>query len=221
MRFHEIREFKVPGIDFNEAVSGIDPATGAPIEKVKSPGIIDRIKGFFGSKSKGPTSDGFQTKLRQIAEKLGVEADHLLKIIKFETGGTLNPGIKSGGGTGATGLIQFMPHVARALGTTTDKLAKMTPEEQLDYVYKFYKMNRLPAGSSLSDIYLYTYMPAALQTGKGDDFVLGMKGAYGKKIWDVDLGDNWDSNPAFAKEALRNKRTYFTVGDVRNIINKS
>ena len=221
MRFHEIRDFTVPGINFNEVTSGIDPATGAPLGKVENPGILDRIKGFFTTKPKGPTREGFQTKLREIAEKLGVEADHLLKIIKFETAGTLDTEIASGTGTGATGLIQFMPKVARALGTSTEKLAKMTPEEQLDYVYKFYKMNKLPPGSSLSDIYLYTYMPATLKTGQGDDFVLGKKGAYGKKIWDVDLGQNWDSNPVFAREAIKNKRNYFTIGDVRNVINKS
>jgi len=227
MRFYEVRDFTVPGINFNEAVPGTDPVTGKPLGAAPAPGIVDRIKGFFGAtppapaKPSGPTAVGFQTKLRQIATALGVEADHLLKVMKFETAGTMDPSIKSGSGTGATGLIQFMPKIATSLGTSTAQLAQMSAEQQLDYVYQFYKTNKLPPGSSLSDIYLYTYMPAVMRTGKPDTFVLGKKGAYGKKIWNVDLGKNWDKNGAFASEAKRNKRNYFTVGDVRNVINRS
>jgi hypothetical protein len=232
MRFHEVRQFTVPGINFNEAVPGTDPVTGKPSGAPPTPGIVDRIKGFFGAnpapaatptapaKPSGPTAIGFQSKLRQIATALGVEAEHLLKVMRFETAGTLNPAIQSGSGTGATGLIQFMPKIAASLGTSTAQLAQMSAEQQLEYVYQFYKTNKLPPGSSLSDIYLYTYMPAVMRTGKPDTFVLGKKGAYGKKIWSVDLGKNWDKNSAFANEAKRNKRNYFTVGDVRNVINR-
>jgi hypothetical protein len=226
VRFHEVRQFTVPGIDFNEAVPGTDPATGAPINKQDQPGIVDRIKRFFGgitepAKPSGPTAIGFQAKLRQVATALGVEADHLLKIMHFETAGTMDPRITSGTGTGAIGLIQFMPKIATSLGTSTAQLAQMSAEQQLNYVYQFYKANKLPPGSSLSDIYLYTFMPAVARSGKPDTFVLGKKGAYGKKIWDVDLGKNWDKNSIFASEAKRNKRNYFTVGDVRNVINRT
>ena len=236
MRFHELRQFTVPGINFNEAVPGTDPVTGKPSGTPPAPGIVDRIKGFFGTKlipeptpaatpsaakPSGPTAIGFKNKLKQIATALGVEAEHLLKVMHFETAGTMDPSIQSGSGTGATGLIQFMPKIATSLGTTTAQLAQMTDEQQLDYVYQFYKANKLPPGSSLSDIYLYTYMPAVMRTGKPDTFVLGKKGAYGKKIWNVDLGKNWDKNSVFAAEAKRNKRNYFTVGDVRNVINRA
>lgn len=227
MRFYEVREFTVPGVNFNEAVKGVDTVTGKPTGTSSQPGIVDRIKGFFGvhpapaATPAGPTGIGFQTKLRQIATALGVQADHLLKIMHFETAGTMDPAIRSGGNTGATGLIQFMPKIATSLGTSTEQLAQMTAEQQLDYVYQFYKANKLPPGSSLSDIYLYTYMPAVMRSGKPDTFVLGKKGAYGKKIWDVDLGKNWDRNGSFAREAKRNKRNYFTVGDVRNVINRA
>lgn len=236
MRFYEVREFTVPGIDFNEAVPGTDPVTGKPTGAPPTPGIVDRIKGFFGAnpapaatsvtskapaKPSGPTAIGFKNKLKQIATALGVEAEHLLKVMHFETAGTMDPSIQSGSGTGATGLIQFMPKIATSLGTSTAQLAQMTAEQQLEYVYQFYKTNRLPPGSSLSDIYLYTYMPAVMRTGKPDTFVLGKKGAYGKKIWNIDLGKNWDKNSVFAAEAKRNKRNYFTVGDVRNVINRA
>ena len=225
MRFHEVRQFTVPGINFSEAVSGTDPVTGRPLGTEPPKGIIDKISSLFkkseptNKPQTGVTNSAFQKKLREIADKLGVEAAHLMKIMRFETMGSMNPGTYKN--SNAVGLIQFLPIAAKGLGTTTQQLASMSAVEQLDYVYKFYKMNKLPPGSSLSDIYLYTYMPAALQTGQSDDFVLGMKGAYGRKIWDVDLGRNWDSNPSFAREATRNKRTYFTVGDVRNVINRA
>lgn len=199
MRFFQLREFSIPGVDF---LGNIVTGTKKP-EKQTSPAL----------------KPAFTAKLRQVADALGVEADHLMKIMRFETMGTMNPGTYKG--SNAVGLIQFLPVAAKAMGTTPQQLASMSDVEQLDYVYKFYKMNKLPPGSSLSDIYLYTYMPAALQTGQKDDFVLGMKGAYGKKIWDVDLGQNWDSNPAFAREAKKHNRTYFTVGDVRNVINRA
>ena len=51
MRFHEIREFTVPGIALNEGVPGTDPVTGKPLG-VKTPGIWDTIKGLFPSDDK-------------------------------------------------------------------------------------------------------------------------------------------------------------------------
>jgi hypothetical protein len=40
--------------------------------------------------------------------------------------------------SGATGLIQFLPSTAQALGTSTAQLAAMTAVEQLDWVEKYF-----------------------------------------------------------------------------------
>jgi len=55
LRFHEIREFTVPGKDFNEAVPGTDPVTGKPLG-VKTPGIWDTITKIFKGDDDKPGS---------------------------------------------------------------------------------------------------------------------------------------------------------------------
>ena len=57
--------------------------------------------------------------------------------MSFETGGEFSPATKNRMQSGATGLIQFTDKTAKGLGTTTEALAKMTPEQQLDYVEKY------------------------------------------------------------------------------------
>ena len=98
----------------------------------------------------------------------------LLRIIWFETGGTYNPAQRNAAGSGATGLIQFMPSTARGLGTTTEALAKMSRTEQLQYVDK-YLSNKGIEGGSYDDLYMAILFPAAV--GKSDDFVLFGEGA--------------------------------------------
>jgi murein DD-endopeptidase MepM/ murein hydrolase activator NlpD len=53
MRFHEIREFAVPGINFDEAVPGTDPVTGRPLGVAK-PGVLDTVKDLYNRITKKP-----------------------------------------------------------------------------------------------------------------------------------------------------------------------
>lgn len=71
--------------------------------------------------------------------------------------------------TGATGLIQFMPATAKALGTTVEALKQMSFEEQLEYVYLYLKPY---IGKMVSqvDVYLAVFFPVAI--GKPDSYVL-------------------------------------------------
>ncbi len=119
----------------------------------------------WGSK----VSPEFRIKTIQIAQNLGTNPDYLMAAMAFETGGTFSPSIKNGSGSGATGLIQFMPSTAIGLGTTTDALSKMTAEQQLGYVEQYFspyqgKLNSLP------DVYMAILLPSAI--GKPDDYVL-------------------------------------------------
>lgn len=53
-------------------------------------------------------------------KNLGIpDPSYLMACIAFETGETFSPAIKNSAGSGAVGLIQFMPSTAKALGTTT------------------------------------------------------------------------------------------------------
>lgn len=93
----------------------------------------------------------------------------LMAIMDFESGGTFSPSIRNAAGSGAVGLIQFMPQTAMLLGTTTEALAAMTPEDQLDYVVQYFFPHR-GGMHSLADMYMVVLWPAAV--GKPDDYVL-------------------------------------------------
>jgi hypothetical protein len=57
-----------------------------------------------------------------------------------------------------------MPSTAAELGTTTARLAKMTAEDQLNYVYKYLRQKIKERGAilSLEDCYMAILWPAAV-----------------------------------------------------------
>ena len=116
----------------------------------------------------------FQQEVSAVAGRLGVSEADLYAVMSFETGGTFNPGIRNAAGSGATGLIQFMPSTARGLGTTTQALAGMNRVQQMKYVEK-YLSNKGVRGGNLSDLYMAVLFPAAV--GKPDNYVLFGRGA--------------------------------------------
>jgi len=118
----------------------------------------------------------FLSKIKQVANKLDIEPDWIMMVMKSESGlnhKAVNLYCKNRGGsanTCAVGLIQFMPNTAKGLGTSTGALYKMNPVQQLDYVYKYYKpyANRI---KSFYDLYLATFYPYAM--GKPKDYIFG------------------------------------------------
>lgn len=69
----------------------------------------------------------------------------------------------------ATGLIQFMPSTAVMLGTTVDKLRKMSRAQQAPYVQAFFdKVNQTAA--RVGDVYLMVFMPG--YTTADDDVII-------------------------------------------------
>lgn len=114
-------------------------------------------------------SADFRAKVRTIASRLGVAADDLMACMAWETGRTFSPSVRNAAGSGATGLIQFMPATAKALGTTTDALARMSALEQLDYVERYFAPYR-GRMRNLGDLYMAILWPAGV--GKADSYVL-------------------------------------------------
>lgn len=114
-------------------------------------------------------SAAFRGRLFEICQILGVEPDYLMACMAFESAETFRPDIRNAAGSGATGLIQFMPATARGLGTTTDALAAMTAEQQLEWVLAYFLpyKGRL---KTLADVYMAILWPAGI--GKPDDWVL-------------------------------------------------
>lgn len=137
--------------------AGRDPARrdpGAPLPTLA-----------WGSK----VSEEFRRRLVEIADDLGCDPNHLMAAMAFETGETFSPSVRNAAGSGATGLIQFMPATATALGTTTAELAQMTAEAQLEYVAKYFRPYRKRL-QSLEDVYMAILWPAAI--GRPSDHVL-------------------------------------------------
>ena len=112
----------------------------------------------------------FYKKVKIVAEQLKCSHIDLLCCMAFETGRTMNPGIRNS--IGATGLIQFIRPTAIDLGTTTDELATMTRVQQMDWVLKYFKKGPIRKLSSvtLEDLYMAILWPAAV--GKPNDYVL-------------------------------------------------
>ena len=126
----------------------------------------------------------FMSGISGLSEKYNIPQNDLLAMMDFETGGTFDPATKNMAGSGATGLIQFMPDTAKSLGTTTEELSEMSRSQQLEYVDKYLKTNlegRIgPEGADISDLYMSVLFPVAV--GKPDDFVLFGEGAISKKF---------------------------------------
>lgn len=147
----------------------------------------------------------FTEGVTELAKKYNVPEDYLYAVMNFETGGTFNPAEKNKAGSGATGLIQFMPDTAKALGTTTDDLAKMSRAEQLKYVDKHFAGKGIEGGS-LSDVYMSVLFPAAI--GKSDDFVLFGEGAmsgYTGEAYDQNKGLDLDGDGRITKAEASSK----------------
>lgn len=113
-------------------------------------------------------SNEFLTKLVKNCKKLGINPNYLMACIAFETGEAFTSSVRNRL-SGATGLIQFMPQTAAALGTSTAELAEMSTVKQLDYVYKYFLpwKGRL---HTLEDVYMAILWPRAI--GKPSDYVL-------------------------------------------------
>ncbi len=124
------------------------------------------------------TSQAFRDKVIAIAAEIGVDPNFLMAVMSFESGASFNPAKKNLAGSGAVGLIQFMPKTAIGLGTTTAALALMTPEGQLDFVRKYF----LPFKGklkTLEDTYMAVLMPSGV--GKGPGHVLFKAGTIAYK----------------------------------------
>lgn len=103
----------------------------------------------------------FRQGIYDICNRFGWPEEHaswLMACIAFETGRSFDPAIKNQAGSGATGLIQFMPRTARGLGTTTGDLAKMTAVQQLYYVEQYFKPYHKRI-HNLPDMYMAILMP--------------------------------------------------------------
>jgi hypothetical protein len=149
-------------------------------------------------------SEKEKEKVIDVSNRLGIDPDWLMLVMNSESGINAQAVNKQTGDSSdpytrsanrATGLIQFMPLTAKGLGTTTQKLFKMSMVDQLEYVYKYFKPKAYDY-TSFHDLYLYTFFPIAV--GQPDGWILQAKGIAAESIY--------NQNPAIAKfSTLPNK----------------
>lgn len=108
----------------------------------------------------------FAERVIDVSEDLDVPPDWIMAVMYAES--RFDPGIANLQGSGATGLIQFMPGTASELGTSIDRLKRMEAVQQMEYVYLYLQTVRERYGDyeSLTDLYLAILYPKA----RGQDY---------------------------------------------------
>ena len=159
----------------------------------------------FGQK----VSTSFLERLWKMVTKFGWNEDkmnYLMACIAFESGGTFDPKIKNAAGSGAVGLIQFMPSTAVQLGVTVNQLAEMSAVEQLDYVEKYFEpyASRI---NTLSDMYMAILAPAYI--GKAGTTPIYSGGASYRLNSALDLNSDGKITKEEATSFIENR---FTLG---------
>ncbi|MGN7820177.1 peptidoglycan DD-metalloendopeptidase family protein [Chitinophaga sp. 22536] len=169
----------------------------SPAIKARSTAVIERVSVsqgpsecqslVWGSK----VSCAFRKKVISIARKLQADPNHLMTCMAFETGGSFLPHLLNGYKPGTTpavekltegvlaehavGLVQFTQKAINhmnnrwKLGINKKKLAHMSAEEQLEYVYHYLRefKGRL---NTLEDFYMTILKPEGV--GKGEDYIV-------------------------------------------------
>lgn len=117
-------------------------------------------------------SSVFRDRILWTAEEIRINPNWLMACMAFETGRTFSPSVKNPGSS-ATGLIQFMAATAKNLGTSTEALRLMTAEDQIRWVYEYFKPY---AGklNSLEDTYMAILYPKGI--GQPLDYRLFVEG---------------------------------------------
>lgn len=159
------------------AAAGFDPGPIDGAWGLRTEHALDLALGLSGKRSLAwgmKVSSTFRARVFEICDKLGLNPDFLMACMAWESGETFSPKITNKAGSGAIGLIQFMPMVARGLNTSPEALAAMTAEQQLDVVERYFRpyAHKLV---TLSDHYMAILWPAAI--GKPESSALWDKHA--------------------------------------------
>ncbi|MFK7923861.1 MAG: transglycosylase SLT domain-containing protein [Bacteroidia bacterium] len=105
--------------------------------------------------------DAFEAKVRDVSQMLDVPPEWLMAVMYAES--AFDPGVANHQGSGAIGLIQFMPATAESLHVSAERLKRMDAVQQLEYVYLYLQQIRERNGDfdSLTDLYLSILYPKA------------------------------------------------------------
>lgn len=143
------------GDAWNMHIDGMKPGTAAT-PPVDATGSLVGGALTWGAK----VDEAFRNKVKSIATNQKLDPNWYMAIMALETGESFDPAQPNGAGGSARGLIQFMPQVARELGTTSQELVMMTAVQQLDYVEKYFNKYRSNI-RTFADMYMAVLWPIA------------------------------------------------------------
>jgi len=140
----------------------------ANLAKTFAVDAVDDVELAWGKK----VSPAFKDKVIEISAELGIDPNNLMAAMAFESARTFSADVVNQH-SGAVGLIQFMPATAKALGTSSAALKKMTPVAQLDFVRLYFLPNKGRL-NNLDDVYMAILWPAAI--GRPASYTLFARG---------------------------------------------
>ena len=134
----------------------------------------------------------FVKRVEKIGNRFGLSPDIIFATMYFES--LMDPAAQNPYSR-ATGLIQFMPFTASALGTSIEQLRTMSAMKQLDYVEKFYESNKtlIPYVDSPEEAYFLVFYPYAVQKSNSD-YVLGSEQSSGVVSVIAQQNKSFDAN---------------------------
>lgn len=118
--------------------------------------LIDKA-GLFVSETRR-----FEDKVRDISNLLNIPPEWLMAVIYAES--RFDPAVVNYQGSGAVGLIQFLPGTAAELDVSSERLRRMDALQQLEYVFMYLQntLDRYGEFGSLTDLYLAILYPKAI-----------------------------------------------------------
>jgi hypothetical protein len=137
-------------------------------------------------KLKGEYNKATREAIRVLCQNLNIEESWFYQLIDLESNGNPQAVNKT---TDATGIIQFMPTTAKALGTSVEEIYNMTVSEQLPYVSKYLtKVKGSREFTSFLDLYFAVFYPRGI--GQPHDYVIGseVSETYAKKVREQNKG---------------------------------
>jgi len=117
--------------------------------------------------------EAFEQKVRDVSYELYIPPEWLMAVMHSES--RFDASVANHKGSGATGLIQWMPFTAKEFNITIEKLRNLNHIEQLDFVRKYLqqKQDYHSEFRNLTDAYLAILYPRAI--GKESCYVLYKK----------------------------------------------
>ncbi|QHV97569.1 lysozyme family protein [Spirosoma endbachense] len=143
----------------------------------------------------------FLNKVITICNRLGIDPNWLMIVMRFESANTFSPSVKNPNSE-AYGLIQFTAVGISGLGVTLDQLRAMDAVSQLDWVEKYLNPYRGKM-TDLYGVYLAVFAPAYI--GRPD----------AQKVY-VSPSKQYTAN----KPLDTNNDGVITVGEIKQVISR-